>query len=276
MSAVIVRLKPGSLALIGDERARASASPAMHDAIFGAGSYTTIVDDDADVCFQRAEGGLRGVNVTAPHKIRAAARYRDVADDAARRTGAVNTVIYGDDGHAVLASNTDVVGVREAWRRAAVPIAERDVAVIGSGGAARAVVVAARDAGARRVIIHARDRGRGAALVALAASVGIDAALGDLEGPASVVVNAASDLDDVGGWLGRAARPASVVHDLRYGPPARTVRDAALRAGHLFLDGTTMLLAQGLEAARLFGGTDLTDAQRDAARRAMVGALAGR
>lgn len=264
------------LALVGDARIATSASPAIHDAIFGAGTYGLIADHDADRAFARAEAGLRGVNVTAPHKLAAAARYAAVLDEDATRTGAVNTVVYDDAGRAIAASNTDVEGIRVAWRRASIGLEGRRVAVIGAGGAARAVVVAAADAGARGIIVHARRREAGAGLVGLAASIGVDAALADVDAACTdVVVIAASELDDADAWLGQAIGAAGVVHDLRYGRRAVPTRNAALRRGLLFIDGASMLLAQALTAAALFAGTALDDAARNRATAALAATLRG-
>jgi len=264
------------LALIGDSRIAKSASPAIHDAIFGAGTYGLIADDDAGRAFATAEAALRGVNVTAPHKLAAAARYAAVLDDAATRTGAVNTVVYADDGRAVIASNTDVEGVQVAWRRASVALEGRRVAVIGAGGAARAVVVAAADAGAHAVVVHARQRDAAASLVSLAASVGLDAAVAGIDAaPADVIVIAASELEDVDAWLGRAIGRTGVVHDLRYGRRAWGPRNAALRRGLLFLDGASMLLAQALAAATLFAGAPIDEVARARAAAALAATLRG-
>jgi shikimate 5-dehydrogenase len=264
------------LALVGDSRIATSASPAIHDAIFGAGTYRLIADDDAGRVFAVAEADRRGINVTAPHKLAAAARYAAVLDDAAVRTGAVNTVVYADDGRAVIASNTDVEGLKVAWRRASLGLEGRRVAVIGAGGAARAAVVAAADAGARDVVFHARRRDAAGSLVGLAASLGLNAALADADVvPADLVVIAASELDDVDAWLGRAIGATGVVHDLRYGRRAVAARNAALRRGLFFLDGASMLLAQALAAAALFAGEPIDEAARARAAAALAAMLRG-
>lgn len=264
------------LGLVGDERIAASPSPSIHDAIFGAGTYrlltSTNTDDDAHRVFAHAEQHLRGINVTAPHKQRAAVRYATVLDDDARRAGAVNTVIYGDDRKAVRAANTDIRGMQVAWHRASIVIDDRTIAIVGTGGAARAAVVAAADAGARGVVIHGRRRDAVDALVAHAASLGLSASTSS-QHPIALVVLAASDLDDAGASIAAALPTRAVVHELRYGPRSFASRNAALRAGHLFVDGTSMLLAQAEAAAALFAGRPLSDAEREAARAALVGAL---
>jgi shikimate dehydrogenase len=261
-----------ALWLVGDDRIAASPSPALHDAVFGAGAYTLHADVDADAAFVAAERTCRGINVTSPHKVAAARRYDAVLDDAARACGAVNTVVYDDDGRALRASNTDVVGLLVAWRRAAFVVEGRSVAVIGAGGAARAVVVAVAEAGAARLIVHARRREASAVLVALAAAQRLDASIADgrPDDIADVVVVAASDLDDPGAWLSRSSSTGGVVHDLRYGARAIGVRDAALRRGARFADGTTMLLAQAEAAAALFQGAPLDVSQQIAMRQAMA------
>ncbi len=262
-----------ALWLLGDVRIEASPSPRLHNAVFLDDRYVLHVDDDAGRAFADAEACARGVNVTAPHKIKAFERYRSVADDRANACGAVNTVVYGDDGAAVVAANTDVHGALTAWRRAGLLIENRVVGVIGAGGAAPAVVVAAKEAGASAVVVHARRRDAAAGLVALAASIGLDAGIAGVGADgvkASVVVVAAADLDGVDGWLDRALAPGGAVHDLRYGSRAHAVRNAALVRKSLFLDGSSMLLAQAEEAAGLFQGRPLDDGQR----RAMSAALA--
>jgi shikimate dehydrogenase len=271
-----------ALRLLGDARAQGSPSPRLHDAVFGSGTYTVHVADDAGAAFSAAEACCRGVNVTAPFKVAAAQRYAEVLDDRARACGAVNTVVYDDDGRPRVAANTDVVGVLVAWRRAGFVVDGHALAVVGAGGAARAVVLAAAEARASGVIVHARRSEAAAALVALAAQSGLDAMAASAvdDGRADLVVVAASDLDDPAATLRRALRPGGAVHDLRYGARARPLRDAALRAGARFADGSTMLLAQAEEAAALFAGRPLALAERDRMRDALAawlreGATAG-
>ncbi len=263
-------MKRRALWLVGDARIAASPSPALHDAVFGAGTYALHPAACAEDAFAAAERSCRGINVTAPFKVAAATRYAAVLDDRARCCGAVNTVVYDDHGRAVRAANTDVPGLLWAWRRAHLMVDRRRIAVIGAGGAARAAIVAAAEAGAASLLLHARRPETLPVLVALAASLGIDARVAGGGDRGDVLVIAASDLDDVAGWIDRALAPAGTVHDLRYGSRTTAVRDAALRRGAFFSDGTTMLLGQAMEAAALFGGSPLDAAQQQAMTRAMA------
>src|SRR5215213_5077970 len=86
--------------------------------------------------------GLRGVNLTLPHK-EAALAIVDKVDPLARRIGAVNTVVVMPDG-SLEASNTDAFGFRENLRDGAPdwhPMSGAAV-VLGAGGSARAIVAA--------------------------------------------------------------------------------------------------------------------------------------
>ena len=83
--------------------------------------------------------GFRGCNLTAPHKEAALAHMASLSETA-RRIGAVNTVTVGDDG-ALHGDNTDGFGFISHLRQEA-PSWEPvlPVAMLGAGGAARAVV----------------------------------------------------------------------------------------------------------------------------------------
>lgn len=250
-------MKP--LWLIGRDIAH-SPAPSMHNAALvalgQAPRYALHPVEPAgfEAALDEAERTCAGINVTAPYQLRAAARYRAVLDDRAAACGAVTTVVF-DAGRAVRAANTDVVGLRTAWRRANVDVRERVVAVVGAGGGARAVVLAAHQAGAAALTVHARRAAAADALRELARALG----LALVDEPAHLVVLAASALDDPGAAITGAARGPGFVHELRYGGGARAARDAALRGGHLFLDGTSMLLAQAQVAMALFLGGTLPD-----------------
>lgn len=235
----------------------ASPSPLMHNAALASlgapplYSLKPVEPVDVERAFDEAEGHCRGINVTAPYKRQAARRFGAVLDDTARLCGAVNTVVF-DQGRAVAASNTDVHGLLAAWRRASIDVTDRVVAVVGAGGAARAALVAAKEAGARGVTLTARREEARGALAAEASALSLPV----VDEPAALVVLAASALDDAAGTIATALRGPGAVHELRYGAAARASRDAALRARHVFLDGTSMLLAQGQAAMALFlGGT---------------------
>ena len=113
--------------------------------------------EDVELAFRALPRlGMRGWNVTAPHK-EVAARLVDELDPAARRIGAVNTVLVLEDGR-THGLNTDGAGflanLRQqapSWRPDAGP-----VVVLGAGGSARAV--AADDTTAEEGVLRSTVR----------------------------------------------------------------------------------------------------------------------
>jgi shikimate dehydrogenase len=84
--------------------------------------------------------GFRGLNVTIPHK-EAAFALATEHDEAAKATGAVNTLVF-EDGR-IIGKNTDVAGVTGMLRDAGVTtLAGKSVLIYGAGGAACAVIFA--------------------------------------------------------------------------------------------------------------------------------------
>jgi shikimate dehydrogenase len=195
--------------------------------------------------------GFRGVNVTVPHKHAALAAV-DIADAHAKRIGAVNTVIIRDDG-ALEGRNTDGLGFyahlvasAPAWTAAAGP-----AAIIGAGGAARAIAVALLDAGAPelRLVNRTRERAEQLALALGDSRLKVMPWLnrgGALAG-ATLVVNTTT--------LGMGSQPAldldlaplppgAVVFDCVYAPLDTPLLQAARARGLVAVDGLGMLIHQ--------------------------------
>lgn len=262
-----------ALWLLGADIAK-SPSPAMHNAGLAALGVDAVYGlrpcsrEALDATLDEAERVCLGINVTAPHKRAVADRYAAALDEVARRAGASNTVAFRPDG--ALATNTDVHGLLVAWRRASVFVEDRTVAILGAGGAARAVVVALADAGARGILVLARRPEAADDLCALAERERLRAETLGARAKASMLVVASPEVPAPHDALASALVGPGVVHDLRYGAKTRPLRDAALRSGHLYLDGTSMLLAQGIRSLEAFLGRSLSSS----AKKAMAGALA--
>lgn len=194
--------------------------------------------------------GFVGVNVTIPHK-EAVLALADVVTDRAALIGAANTLILRPDGK-IHADNTDgygfIANLRQNapnWRPESGP-----AAVIGAGGAARAVVASLLDAGVSEVRIANRTRIRAEQIRAeFGARVVVydwGQAANMLEGVATVV-NATSL-----GMEGKAAlrvpldalSPGSLATDLVYTPLDTPFLVEARRRGCQTVDGLGMLLHQ--------------------------------
>lgn len=157
---------PREVLLLGSPVA-ASLSPAMQNAAFAAlgieAGYVPADAVDARAAIERvrADDNVLGANVTIPLK-ESVIPFLDGLDATAARVGAVNTITKR--GTALIGFNTDVDGFRRALEESRYEVIGRKVALIGAGGAARAVgyvlgplvsqllVVARRPEQARRVI----------------------------------------------------------------------------------------------------------------------------
>ncbi|OXM15508.1 shikimate dehydrogenase [Paenibacillus herberti] len=84
--------------------------------------------------------GVRGVNVTIPHKLDVM-KHLDYVDEGARLIGAVNTVV--NNGGMLTGYNTDGLGYVRSLKEEAIPeLKGKRIAVIGAGGAARGILYA--------------------------------------------------------------------------------------------------------------------------------------
>lgn len=107
---------------------------------------------------------MRGINLTIPHKVEVL-RYVDDLSDSARIIGAVNTIV--NQNGKLVGDNTDGKGFLSALSDAGCHVDGKAVAILGAGGAARAIAVEAALAGAKSVCIINRSRERGEALAKL-------------------------------------------------------------------------------------------------------------
>jgi len=84
-------------------------------------------------------GGVRGLNITLPHKQAAAELVNDLTPRAARAQ-AVNTIAFFED-TGLLGDNTDGIGLTsDLERNLHFDLADKRVLILGAGGAARGVV----------------------------------------------------------------------------------------------------------------------------------------
>ncbi len=95
--------------------------------------------------------GLRGLNVTIPHKV-AVIPLLDKLDPLADRIAAVNTIV-NDDG-VLTGYNTDATGLMQALLEKGVEPAGKNIGVLGAGGASRAISFVLAERGANLVILN--------------------------------------------------------------------------------------------------------------------------
>lgn len=226
----------------------------------------------------------RGCNVTMPHK-QAVIPLLDRLDPLAAAVGAVNTIV--PEAGELVGYNTDVPGFLEPLR------AELDqmhyfrmARVLGTGGAARAIIKGLADAGLV-IVLAGRNPEKARALLDELDPSGehhvvdithfadpTDFAFDDREGCLDLVVNASS--------LGMTGQPP-LVFDMSHAPPGSIFYDivtspletpflqSARAAGFRTVDGLSMLIGQADHAFRRFFGA-VPPRERDADLRKVLGA----
>ena len=97
------------------------------------------------------EGSFSGLNVTIPYK-KDVIPYLDELSPAARRLGAVNTIVRRADG-SLIGHNSDYFGFQTMVRHSGISVAGKKVLVLGSGGASNMAVAALQDLNAHVVVI---------------------------------------------------------------------------------------------------------------------------
>lgn len=260
--------------VIGDPIVQ-SKSPALHGFWCGAAGFAAdyrgrlVRPDELAGYFaaRREDPYWRGCNVTMPHK-QAVREFIDRLDPLAAAIGAVNTVV--PEGGGLVGYNTDAAGFLEPLR------SELDrrhhfrmARVLGTGGAARAIV-AALIAEGFVVVVAGRDPGKARALLDEIGARGdhhavdfahfaeaTDFAFDDRAGCLDLVVNA-SPL----GMRGQPplvfdwshAPPGAIAYDIVTDPVATRFLAGAHAAGHCTIDGLAMLIGQAALAFEKFFG----------------------
>jgi shikimate dehydrogenase len=254
------------LGVIGDPVAH-SLSPAIHQPALDALGipatferwHTLAADLPARIAGLRAADAL-GASVTVPHKVATMALADEVAD-AARRAGAVNTVVNRDG--RLLGENTDIHGFATSLSAICPDVAARPALLLGAGGAARAVALALEGLGAPAIVLANRDRAKAARLAAdldvaaLRTAPFDDASLRRLLPETRLLVNCTS----LGWRAGETPLPLdllallpddALVADLTY--RQTDLLAAAADRGLATLDGLGMLVHQGARAFALWTG----------------------
>ena len=218
---------------------------------------------------RRTDPDWRGCNVTMPHK-QAVIQFLDRLDPIAETIGAVNTIVREADG-SLAGYNTDAAGFLEPLRpQLAQQHLFRMARIIGTGGAARAIiaalakekivlVLAGRNPDKARALLDELDpdgEHHAADLAHFAEAT--DFAFDDRDGCLDLIVNASP--------LGMAGQP-ELAFDFSHVPPGSVIYDivthpletpllAEARArGFATIDGLSMLIGQAAVAFALFFGT---------------------
>ena len=204
--------------------------------------------------------GFVGVNVTIPHK-EAVMEIADLVTDRAILIGAANTLIFRKDGK-IHADNTDGYGFIENLKAGAPNWNPKSgpAAILGAGGAARAVIASLLNAGVPEILLSNRTRVRAEKLKSDFGSrirVYDWVQAGNMLDHAHLVVNMTS-LGMIGKGEMRVPldglQRGAVVTDLVYAPLKTRLLETAEQMGCVTVDGLGMLLHQAVPGfERWFG-----------------------
>ena len=259
-----------------------SKSPALHThwlkSLGIAGHYIPmdIAHEDLEqVVRMLPKMGFVGVNVTVPYKEKVM-ELADLVTDRAALIGSANTLIFRKDGK-IHADNTDSYGFIQNLRHKAPDWDPKagPAAILGAGGAARAVIAALVEVGVPEILISNRTKGRAEQLQSdfgkrLRVVDWVQA--GNMLEEAATVINTTS--------LGMVGKPplrvpldgfqkGALVTDLVYAPLMTHFLNEADKAGCVTVDGLGMLLHQAVPAFERWFGVrpQVTDETRAAVLR---------
>ena len=269
------------LGLIGDNIMR-SKSPKLHRTaaqMVGLDvSYERLTPKDLGLSFEATfekgrSAGFRGINVTYPYK-EVVAKMVSIPDDIVAAIGAVNTVVFDEDGPKGF--NTDYSGFKRAYCNVMGDTEPGTVCLIGSGGVGRAIAFALADLGADVLRLVDLDQNKAAALAEALqpfagrtrVEVGTDAIAAAQE--ADGIVNC-TPLGMVG--IGGTPLPRSAMlragwcFDAVYTPVETEFLQHAAEVGVKIITGYELFFGQGIDAWQIFTGRHL---DHDALRQAIL------
>ena len=211
--------------------------------------------------------GISGLNVTIPHKV-AVIPFLDELDPLARKIGAVNTIV--NDAGFLRGYNTDASGFLRALRDRGFEPGGKQVAMLGAGGASRAISFVLAESGANLVILNRwqeldwaeelarqiNDTFKKEVKALESDEANLEAALDR----ADIVVNATSvgmsPHIDESPVPARLLRPDLAVFDIVYNPLKTRLATEAARAGAETVMGLDMLVWQGALSFEMWTGKE--------------------
>ena len=201
----------------------------------------------------RAEGG-QGANVTVPFKQEAFA-LADEHSDRALAAGAVNTLVWLEDGR-IRGDNTDGIGLaNDIMQVKNIAIEGKTILLLGAGGAVRGVIPVLKEHRPAHIVIANRTHAKAEELARL---FGIEAVpMADLNGGFDIIINGTS-----GGLSGQLPavspeifRSCRLAYDMVYGEAAQAFLNFAQSNGAAEVsDGLGMLVGQAAASYHIWRG----------------------
>ena len=267
-----------------------SKSPAMHNALFEALGinaaylpYSPEPENFADAIRGFRSMGFRGANVTIPYKTQFSSdngepRLIDELSEISRFTGSVNTLYWkdGKNGGTLCGTTTDPYGCIRNLEENGICVNNRKVALLGNGGAAKAIAYTLVEQGNTLTIV-CRSIEKGEALAnslnELFAKAGKGATVqaitfGDftkVSAEQDIIINATSvgmtpNIDE-SPLPEESLHAGQVVCDIVYTPVQTKLLQMAAAKGSKIVTGEGMLVHQGIESFRKWFPTETANKQ---------------
>lgn len=257
------------IVIIGDPVTH-SLSPAMHNTAYQAtglekeyvylASDTNVEEVGNVIQAMRAMHNFHGLTCTAPHKVKAMS-YLDEIDEKARNIGAVNTILKEEG--ILKGYNTDWLGIVTPLRKKVPRLKDKNVLVIGAGGAARAAIYGALHESCEVAILNRNvETAR-----RLAGEFGCDllfTASPSSIAPFDIIINTTPlgmpPYEKESPFPDGLLHMDQVVFDVVYHPRETALLRQALSAGSPCIYGWEMLLHQATAQFTLYTGRDAPEA----------------
>lgn len=235
-------------------------SPLMHNVAFRAAAvrgvylkWVTMVDELEDFLDVVEVLGIKGFNVTIPHK-ETIVPLLDRVDPVAERLGAVNTVV--NEGGSLVGRNTDVIGVERTFERHGVDVKGRTALVLGAGGASRSVLSFLMSKGADADITN-RTMGKAESLAKTFGAEAVTARVAE-EKAYDIIVNCTplgmKGFPQEMSISPHVLREGQFVMDTVYNPPVTPLLAEAARKNAIAVNGKDMLIYQALASFEMWTG----------------------
>ncbi|HQN76072.1 MAG TPA: shikimate dehydrogenase [Methanomassiliicoccales archaeon] len=235
-------------------------SPLMHNAAFRAAAvrgvylkWVTMVDELEDFLDVVEVLGIKGFNVTIPHK-ETIVPLLDRVDPVAERLGAVNTVV--NEGGSLVGRNTDVIGVERTFEGHGVDVKGRTALVLGAGGASRSVLSFLMSKGADADITN-RTMGKAESLAKTFGAEAVTARVAE-EKAYDIIVNCTplgmKGFPQEMSISPHVLREGQFVMDTVYNPPVTPLLAEAARKNAIAVNGKDMLIYQALASFEMWTG----------------------
>ena len=266
------------LAVVGDPIDH-SLSPILHNAALKSLGldmvYVALRVPKEDIALAIASirtFGLAGCSVTMPHKERVIP-YLDGLSDRAQALQSVN-VVYRDANDRLIGDSNDGVALVHSLRDDhSIGVRGKTVAILGSGGAGRAISLAIADAGAQAIYIVSRNLETAARAADLARDAGYVGELSDVI-EADIVINATpigmagTSMAGLSPLTPERLREGQFVYDIIYHPTVTPLIDMASTLGIATGGGIGMLVRLAAMAFTTWTGFEAPIEEMQAAAKA--------